>query len=69
MLKDKTLSVIVSLLHQQKNTCKDRMMASIEDNLPDMMFHIEKYQQAVAAVEDFNAFLDELGVCDETTDN
>ena len=69
MLKDKTLSVIVSLLQQQKNTCKNRMMASIEDNLPDMMFNIEKYQQAAAAVEDFDSFLDELGVYDETTNN
>ena len=62
MLSDKTLSVIVSLLQQQKNTCKSRMMASIEDRLPDMMVNIEKYQQAADAVEDFDAFLDELGV-------
>ena len=40
MLSDKTLSVIVSLLHQQRNTCKSRMMASIEDRLPDMMHNI-----------------------------
>ena len=69
MLKNKTLSVIVSLLHQQKNICKDRMMASIEERLPDMMNNIEKYQQAVDAVEDFDAFLDELAVQDEKTDD
>lgn len=62
MLSDKTLSVIVSLLQQQKNTCKSRMMASIEDRLPDIMLNIERYQQAADAVEDFDAFLDELGV-------
>lgn len=69
MLSDKTLSVIVSLLQQQKNMCKSRMMASIEDRLPDMMVNIEKYQQAADAVEDFDAFLDELGANDEATDD
>lgn len=64
MLSDKTLSVIVSLLQQQKGACKMRMMASIEERKSDMMFYIEKYQQVTDAVEDFDAFLDELGITD-----